>query len=274
MRDAECRKFLDWVLPRLGFRRAGFRRVRGQVCKRIARRMRVLDMPDFDAYRRLLEADRNEWMELDSLCRITISRFCRDRQVFEWLEQTGLPDLAGKAITQGRSLLRCWSAGCGGGEEAYTLRILWDLCLASRFPALRFDIVATDAAPAMLARARRAVYQAGTLRELPESRVADAFTRVQGEYRLRQEFRTGIRFLRQDIRQRMPRGPFDLVLCRNLVFTYFDEAGQRQVLRRIARRMTAGGILLIGHNEHLPLDASDFGEIHAAPGAYRYRGPA
>jgi chemotaxis protein methyltransferase CheR len=274
MRDAECRIFLDWALPRLGFRRAGFRRVRGQVCKRIARRMRVLDMPDFDAYQRLLEADRNEWIELDSLCRITISRFCRDRQVFEWLEQTGLPDLAGKTIAQGRSLLRCWSAGCGGGEEAYTLRILWDLGLASRFPAICFDIVATDAAPAMLARARRAVYQAGTLRELPESRVADAFTRVQEEYRLRQEFRTGIRFLRQDIRQRMPRGPFDLVLCRNLVFTYFDEAGQRSVLRRIARRMAAGGILLVGRNERLPVDASKFSENHTAPGAYRYRGPA
>ena len=126
----------------------------------------------------------------------------------------------------------------------------------------------------MLARARRAVYQAGTLRELPESLVTDAFIRVQREYRLRREFRTGIRFLRQDIRQRMPRGPFDLVLCRNLVFTYFDETGQRQVLTRIARRMTAGGILLIGRNERLPVDASDFGEDHATPGAYRYRGPA
>lgn len=274
MKDTDCQEFLDWALPRLGFRRAGFRRVRGQVCKRVGRRMRILDMPDLDAYQRLLEADRNEWLELDSLCRITISRFCRDRPVFDWLEQTGLTNLAGKAIAQGRSLLRCWSAGCGGGEEPYTLRILWDLCLASRFPALCFDIVATDAAPAMLARARRAVYQAGTLRELPESLVADAFTRVQGEYRLRQEFRTGIRFLRQDIRQRMPRGPFDLVLCRNLVFTYFDEAGQRRVLRQIARRMIAGGILLIGRNERLPVDASDFGEDHAAPGVYRYRGPA
>lgn len=274
MKNTDCREFLDWALPRLGFRRAGFRRVRGQVCKRIGRRLHALDLPDTGAYRQLLDANPGEWAILESFCRITISRFCRDRQVFEWLEQVALPDLAGRALAQDRAVLRCWSAGCGGGEEPYTLRILWDLCLASRFPALRFDIVATDAAPAMLGRARRAAYQAGTLRELPQSRVADAFTRVQGVYRLRQEFRAGIRFLRQDIRQRMPRGPFDLVLCRNLVFTYFDEAGQRRVLRRIARRMTAGGILLVGRNERLPVDASDFCEDHAAPGAYRYRGPA
>lgn len=276
MKDAECQEFLDWALPRLGFRRAGFRRVRAQVCKRVGRRLHELGLPDTGDYRLLLDADPGEWAKLDSFCRITISRFCRDRQVFEWLEQAALPDLANRAIAQDRAVLRCWSAGCGGGEEPYTLRILWDLSLASRFPALRLDIVATDADPAMLARARHAVYQSGTLRELPESWVADAFTRARGEYRLRHGFRTGIRFLRQDIRQRMPRGPFDLVLCRNLVFTYFNESGQRRVLRRIARRMVASGILLVGRNEHLPADASDFAEDEdmAVPGAYRYRGPA
>jgi chemotaxis protein methyltransferase CheR len=271
MKDAECRKFLDWALPRMGLRPAGFHRVRGQVCKRIARRLQALDMPGPAAYRRLLDAEPDEWAELESFCRITISRFCRDRPVFEWLQQIALPDLARTALAQDRTALHCWSAGCGGGEEPYTLRILWDLRLADRFPALRLDIVATDAAPAMLARARRAVYRAGTLRELPESLVADAFTSTQGEYRLRENFRTGIRFLRQDIRQCMPRGPFDLVLCRNLAFTYFDKTGQRSVLKRTARRMTAGGVLLVGRNEHLPADVSGFCEDHATPGAYRYR---
>jgi len=273
MRDTECRDFLDWALPRMGFRRAGFRRVRGQVCKRIARRLRALGIPDTAAYRRRLASDPQEWAELESFCRITISRFYRDRPVFEWLRQVALPEFAGRALAQRRAALHCWSAGCGSGEEPYTLRILWDLHLASRFPGMRLDIVATDAAPAMLARARHAVYRAGTLRELPDSLVADAFTPTQGEYRLRESLRTGIRFLRQDIRQRMPRGPFDLVLCRNLAFTYFDETGQRRVLKRIARRMTAGGILLIGRNERLPADSSGFREEHAVPGAYRYRDP-
>jgi chemotaxis protein methyltransferase CheR len=274
MRDAECRKFLDWALPRMGFRPAGFHRVRGQVCKRIGRRLRALEVPDLAAYRRLLDDDPGEWAALDSLCRITISRFCRDRPVFEWLEKIGLPDLVGGVLAQGRTALRCWSAGCGGGEEPYTLRILWEECLASRFPALRLDVVATDAAPAMLARARRAAYQAGTLRELPESWVADAFTLSDGEYRLRERFRTGIRFLRQDIRRRMPSGSFDLVLCRNLAFTYFDEAGQRSVLGRIARRMIDGGILIVGRKENIPGDAAAFLPQPGAPGAYRRQGPA
>ena len=90
MKDTDCREFLDWALPRLGFRRAGFRHVRGQVCKRIGRRLRALDLPDHGAYRQLLDADPGEWATLDSFCRITISRFCRDRQVIDWLEQVAL----------------------------------------------------------------------------------------------------------------------------------------------------------------------------------------
>lgn len=98
MKDTECREFLDWALPRMGFRRAGFQRVRGQVCKRVGRRLHELGLPDPGAYRRLLATEPGEWSKLDSFCRITISRFCRDRQVFEWLKQTALPDLAGRAL--------------------------------------------------------------------------------------------------------------------------------------------------------------------------------
>ena len=51
MNDTEYVAFLQWALPRLRMRWAGFRRVRGQVRKRIARRLQDLDLADFDAYR-------------------------------------------------------------------------------------------------------------------------------------------------------------------------------------------------------------------------------
>jgi chemotaxis protein methyltransferase CheR len=274
MKDRECRDFLEWALPRMGFRPAGFRRVRGQVCKRIARRLRELGLSEIDAYRRLLEADPAEWSVCESFCRITISRFNRDAQIFEWLEREALPELAGRVRDEGRAVLRCWSAGCGGGEEPYTLRILWDLRLSRRLPEMGLDIIATDADPIMLMRARRAIYKPGSLRELPKELAIEAFDPVRGEYRLRDEYRAGIRFLRQDIRRRMPPGPFDLILCRNLAFTYFDEAAQRRVLKRLERRMVDDGILLVGCKERLPADSIGFRADRSVPGAYRYNAPA
>jgi chemotaxis protein methyltransferase CheR len=50
----------------------------------------------------------------------------------------------------------------------------------------------------------------------------------------------------------MPDGPFDLLLCRNLVFTYFDAARQRALLRRLFDRLRPGGVLVLGQGETLP----------------------
>ena len=47
-------------------------------------------------------------------------------------------------------------------------------------------------------------------------------------------------------------GPFDLVLCRNLVFTYFDDRLQAELLGRIIDSMADGGVLVIGVHEDLP----------------------
>ena len=59
-------------------------------------------------------------------------------------------------------------------------------------------------------------------------------------------------FLQQDIRHQIPKGPFDLVLCRYLVFTYFDESLQRELLGRILERIRPGGIFVAGKQETLP----------------------
>ena len=57
----------------------------------------------------------------------------------------------------------------------------------------------------------------------------------------------------------MAEGPFDLVLCRNLVLTYFEPSLQIQVMRDLAPRLRCGGYLVIGAHEALPAGmAADF----------------
>ncbi len=118
------------------------------------------------------------------------------------------------------------------------------------------EIVATDADPNVLQRARAGRYQFGSLKELPERLRERAFYRDDDAYDLKPEYRRGVRFLEQDIREGQPDGCFDLVLCRNLVFTYFDEGRQREVLRRITGTMHDGAALVLGTHEHLPDDVS------------------
>ena len=61
-----------------------------------------------------------------------------------------------------------------------------------------------------------------------------------------------VRFLDQDIGRAYPEGPFDLILCRNLVFTYFETALQAAIAERLAERLVSGGALVLGIHESLP----------------------
>ena len=257
MRDDDCVDFLQWALPRLDKRWPGFRKVRGQVCKRIDRRLAELELTGgIDAYRTYLQEHPGEWNVLDGFCRITISRFYRDRGVFEALREHVLPALVAQVQERGDDTLHVWSAGCASGEEPYTLRILWQQCFAGDHPDLSLRIVATDVQEHMLARARRACYPAGTLKHLPDAWRDAAFEERDASeddaFCLHDAYRAGITFRQQDLRTTMPDGPFHLLLCRNLAFTYFTEPLQHDVLDGLTQRLVAGGFLLLGKHERLP----------------------
>jgi len=264
---SDCVELLRWALPRLGMRWAGFRKVRRQVCRRIHRRAEELGLADLPAYREHLEGDPAEWAVLDGLCRVTISRFLRDRGVWETLGHQVLPALA----SAGRTGLRCWSAGCASGEEPYSLVLVWHQLGVA--PDL--EVVATDTDPVVLERARRATYPDGSLRELPETWRREAFEVVaeQGDrHRLHHELRGKVCFALADVRDPPPHGAFDLVLCRNLAFTYYGEQVQRAVLDHLHQALRPGGALVIGKHESLPLAGvlevwSERDRIYRRPGA-------
>ena len=271
MKDPDCVAFLQWALPRLGMRWAGFRRVRRQVCKRIARRLRKLNLPDVDAYRRHLEARPEEWEVLDGLCRVTVSRFYRDRGVFDCLRDTVLPSLAAAASARDEGVLRAWLAGCASGEEAYSLKAVWELCVRPRFPELPLRLLATDADADLLARARRGRFGESSLKDFPEAWRDAVFERCDGGSSVRPAFREGIELEVGDLRRELPEGPFQVILCRNVAFTYFDEPLQRRTAARLAERCVAGGALVIGIHEAIPDGDADFRPWNAAPGIYRRR---
>ena len=258
VKDTACVAFLQWALPKLGMRWPGFRKVRGQVCKRVGRRVRALGLDDVAAYRAYLETHPAEWNVLDTLCRITISRFYRDRGVFDRLRETLLPALARHATEHGRTTLRAWSAGCASGEEAYTLALLWRHVLQPSFPRASLSITATDAGAHMLERARRGCYPKASLKELPSAWIDAAFSRSDNEYCIHPAYRAGIDWREQDLRHAMPDGPFNLILCRYLVFTYFDEPLQHACLARMAERLCPHGLLVLGKHEALPGEAIGF----------------
>ncbi len=269
MRDKDCIAFLQWGLPRLKLRWAGYRKVRRTVCKRLRRRLRELNLDGLAAYRGVLENHPEEWARLDALCRIPISRFYRDRGVFDCLAGRALPALAADAAARGVRELHGWSAGCASGEEAYTLRIIWDLAVLPDHPELRVVILGTDVEPQMLARAEAACYPAGSLKDLPPAWRAAAFAREAEVFCLKPAFRRDVAFRALDIRRQQPDRRFDLILCRYLAFTYFSPDLQAETLRAISARIAPGGYLAIGAHERLPEVAGGLHQITPTLPIYR-----
>lgn len=273
MDDKACVEFLQSALPELRMRWAGFRKVRGQVCKRIARRLQALQLPDIKSYQEYLQRHREEWTVLDGLCRVTISRFFRDRIVFSNLQSVILPELVRRMRGRGEAVLRVWSAGCAAGEEPYSLGILWELDIKERAAdtQTRIEIIATDCDQQLLDRAIAACYPYSSVKNLPEDWRRRVFVENDGEFCLRPSFRQYVNFICQDVRVETPPGIFDLILCRNLVFTYFDDDSQRQILRRLANALQPEGFLVIGIHETLPQDYDGFAVWSQRLGVYQRR---
>jgi chemotaxis protein methyltransferase CheR len=267
MTDRECVAFLQWALPVMRMRWRGFRRVRGQVCKRISRRIDTLGLPGVVGYQTYLEANPDEWRTLAALCRITISRFYRDRGVFDYVGNVLLPRLD----QRGEADVACWSVGCASAEEAYTMQILWKLRGAPAMVRKALHVLATDSDPVMLERARKAAYPASALKDLPSDLTTHAFQRSGNMFVLRARFKEHVHFEEQDICESMPPGPFDIILCRNLVFTYFEETLQREILGKLAARLRGDGFLVSGAQESLP--ANDLGLTAEAPAIYKRTRP-
>ncbi len=252
MKDVDCVAFLQWALPRLGLDWHGFRRVRRQVCRRVSARIRAAGLADAHAYRDRLESDSAEWQALARLCTIPISRFYRDREVFDCLGAAVLPALANAACRRGDGHLQCWSAGCASGEEPYTLVLQWRLSLAQRFPELNLQVLGTDVDASLLERARAACYRASSLEALPAAWREQAFERRGKLFCLREDYRGGVALEQQDLLADLPPRQFDIVLCRNMAFTYFSDDRQSLALGRVASRLRPGGALVVGVHERLP----------------------
>ncbi len=83
-------------------------------------------------------------------------------------------------------------------------------------------------------------------------RIRDKSEIVSYELYLKDDYRASVTYRVQDIREQSPEGPFHFILCRNLVFNYFDEANHRKTMQSLTDRLSPGGALIIGKLESLP----------------------
>lgn len=243
--DAHDRVLLWHVLGRLRNRTGlDFSRYReATMRRRLRNRMIGLGLASLREYLDRLEADPEEARHLVERLTIKVSRFYRNASVFDLLRDEVLPALA---RARGARPLRLWSAGCGRGEEAYTLAML----LEER--GIHGRILATDIDPLALQVAAEGVYAQEAVAELPPA-LRDRFMlreHNRSRWRVRGALRARIELCRHDLLGPLqPRaGSFDLVVCRNVVI-YLQREAHDGALDHLRRALAADGVLVLGEAE-------------------------
>lgn len=139
--------------------------------------------------------------------------------------------------------LRIWSAGCATGEEPYSLAML--LLEAGR-AGCRDRVLGTDVSVRALAVAAEGIYGAWSLRRIEPAACARHFEGAPPQVRVRDEVRAAVELRRHNLySDAAPPGPFDLVVCRN-VLIYFAPHTAREIAARLLDAVSPGGILLLG----------------------------
>ncbi len=198
---------------------------------------------------RQLKLQSNPELEGDVIDAMTTNEtsFFRDRHPFDVLAEKVLPRLLGA----GGDPLTIWNAACSSGQEPLSIAML----LNDKFPQLvatrRVRILATDVSPAMIDRAKRAVYSRFEInRGLPADYATRFFQQQGRDWQARKELTDLIeaRLLNLiDPWSEVPRA--DVVMIRN-VLIYFSPQVKRDILHRIASQvLKPGGFLFLGASE-------------------------
>lgn len=219
------------------------------VSARVAKRMRALGYTDHRKYLEHVSNDVSgaEVVHLIDAISTNVTSFFREPVHFDLLTE-----LVKQWLEEGQTRFRIWSAASSTGEEPYTIAMT--MLEATRGARVDIRILATDISTAVLEKCRQGTYSSEKVASVPPALRERYFTenRGAGTYTVKNSVRDLITFRRLNLSHPpFPmKGPFDVVLCRN-VMIYFDNTVRGHLLQEVHRLLKPGGYLMVGHAESL-----------------------
>ena len=220
---------------------------------RLSRRIRELHLPSFRAYYLRVREDADERVRMIDLMTTNETAFFREPRQFALLEEEIIPGWLRAAASGHRAKrLRVWSAGCSTGEEPYSVAAV----LATHCPGWNIEILATDISTRVLRAAEEGIWPIEKAAKVPMDYLSRYFLQgtgtKAGKIKAKPALRRMIRFGQLNLHdaQYDVGGPFDLVLCRN-VLIYFEPAARHAIVDRLLGVTHRGGFLFLGHSEAL-----------------------
>jgi len=192
--------------------------------------------------------------------------FMRESSHFDYMRETVLPHLS--STIKDRDL-RLWSAGCSSGEEPYTLEMILQDYFGGEAQNWDTQILATDISNRALDIARKGIYAAEALKEIPPVWKLNYYEKVDSEnFRVCEKIKKQVIFREFNLMQsQFPfKKQFHIIFCRN-VMIYFDAPTKEALVKKFYDCTEPGGYLFIGHSESINRDLTKYKYI--MPAVYR-----
>ena len=220
------------------------------ITRRIERRMVVNHVTKLEEYNNILKVNNEETDLLFRDFLIGVTRFFRNPEVFEFLNNKVLPLLIK------RKEIRIWSVGCSTGEEAYTLAILLEELSLKLKTNINYKILASDVDVDSLSIAANGVYPINIMSEISPELINKYFVKKDHKCIVNKKIRGKIIFSKHNILENAPFINIDLIICRNL-FIYMNAKTQQNILNTFLFALNENSYLLMGNSETIA-DAKEY----------------
>ncbi|MFP4167479.1 MAG: CheR family methyltransferase [Desulfonatronovibrionaceae bacterium] len=242
---------------------------------RLGSRLRALNLRSFSEYFNYLKRAADKRDELNHLFeKITTNEtsFFRDIKQLGVFRTFALANILNEQKKAGKKDLYIWCAGCSSGEEAYTLSILIHESLGMNTAAWDIRITANDISPAMIAKAKKGIFNDYSLRNTPRQMLDKYFQKVPEGYKIDPGIQAVVDFrvlnLKNTPEMKKILGSH-IIFCRNVII-YFDDAMKQQVINQFYDNLQPEGYLVIGHSESLHKFSRLFRPV-SRPGGIMYQ---
>jgi chemotaxis protein methyltransferase CheR len=198
--------------------------------------------------------------------------FFRETRHFELLVSRVLPDLCRQEAFAAGRVLRCRSAGCSTGQEAWSVAMTLDDYRERCCPDMDYSILGTDISSRVLKTAGEAIYPFRQSAGIPvaylKKYVLKSKDSTNPRIRIDNRLRAKVTFAFENLMDLQYRNnlKFHLVFIRNTLI-YFDRDNQERILKKMLDQMQPGGYLFVGHSESLV--NMDLPISHVATGLYQ-----
>lgn len=217
--------------------------------QRVERRTKSLmqrhNIADFSQCLTLLKRDpdfRNIYLDYFT---INTSEFFRNPEQFSYLQDNILTQFLNR-----KEKLKIWSAPCSDGSEPYTIAILLS---ELKLQSSNFTILASDLDPNILEIAKKGIYGANSLKNVPEQLLKKYFKKRPGNYNkfvIKDEIKNKVKFEKKDLTTDSFPENWDLILTRNF-FIYLTNDIKKELTKKFTAALKPNGFLFLGNTEFL-----------------------